>query len=129
MNLEPGGTSEGSPVMLVDDDPAIREAMAAIIELEGYTVVTAADGEEALFKLRTGARPFLILLDLRMPGMDGRTFREIQQGDASIDDIPVVVLSGDRDGNEIANALGTPCIAKPIDIDRLLSVVGRFGSA
>src|SRR5689334_18194910 len=56
-------------VMLVEDDPDSRESLATLFEIEGYVVICAADGEEALGLLARGPRPCVIILDLLMPGM------------------------------------------------------------
>ena len=114
------------PLMIVDDDSAIRELIEIIVESEGYPVVTAADGNEALGHLRSGLKPGVILLDLRMPGMDGQTFREVQRRDPTLAGIPIVILSGDRDASGLAARLGADCIPKPIDLDRLLSITKFF---
>jgi CheY-like chemotaxis protein len=112
--------------MVIDDDEDIRAVLKTIIEYEGYSVVTATEGSEALRRLRTEPSPGLILLDLRMPGMDGRTFRELQQAESKLAAIPVVVLTGDRDGPQIAKKLGVDYVAKPVDLDPLLSLVRRY---
>jgi CheY-like chemotaxis protein len=114
------------PVMVVDDDAAIREVVEAVFEAEGYRVLTAADGAEALRLLRAGPEPGVILLDLRMPRMDGRTFREMQLNDPSLAGLPVVVISGDHDARRVAAELGSELLLKPINLERLLSVVRRF---
>jgi CheY-like chemotaxis protein len=114
------------PVLLVDDDAEIRAVVSLILESEGYRVVAAAEGAEALRCLRTGERPGMILLDLRMPGMDGRGFREVQSADPQLADIPVVIFSGDRDAARVAGSLGTDCLLKPVDLDRLLDTVERY---
>lgn len=113
-------------LMVVDDDSAIREVIQTIIESEGYPVVTAGDGLEALGQLRTGLRPGVILLDLRMPGMDGRAFREAQRADPTLVAIPTVIISGDREAHRVAASLESECILKPIDLDQLLSIAERF---
>jgi CheY-like chemotaxis protein len=113
-------------VLLVDDDAEIRGVVRLILETEGYRVLTAADGEEALRVLRAGERPGMILLDLRMPGMDGRGFRHAQSADPGLADIPVVIFSGDRDAGRVAAGLGTEWLLKPVDLERLLSVVERY---
>jgi two-component system, chemotaxis family, chemotaxis protein CheY len=114
------------PVLVVDDDAAIREVVQIVVEAEGYPVLTAAEGAEALRYLRSGFRPGMILLDLRMPGMDGRAFREMQSAEPELAEIPVVILSGDSDASRVAGNLGAECILKPVDLDRLLSVVERY---
>jgi CheY-like chemotaxis protein len=122
---EDASAPELRPVLVVDDDAAIREVVQAIVETEGYRVITAADGAEALGHLRSGVRPGLILLDLRMPGMDGRAFREVQAADPVLSTIAVVVISGDSDAPRVARGLGLECLPKPVSLDRLLSVVKR----
>jgi len=119
----------GKPVMLVEDDPDIRAMISQLLELEGYRVVTSANGKEALAALHSeGDRPGLILLDLMMPVMNGWQFREEQARDPAIASIPVVVISGDGgcgvcEGVEIeANGY----LKKPIDLEVLLSTVQRF---
>lgn len=112
--------------MVVDDDDAIREVIKTIIDAEGYCVVTAANGEEALERLRSGLRPSVILLDLRMPVMDGRTFRDLQTQDPDLASIPVIILSGDLDACRAAARSGSDFILKPIDLEQLLSIAQRY---
>ena len=67
--------------MVVDDDPEIRSSLGELLEDEGYEVVAACDGLEALRMLRNGDKPSVILLDLMMPNMDGwETARELRAG-------------------------------------------------
>jgi two-component system, chemotaxis family, chemotaxis protein CheY len=84
---------EPNLVMIVDDDPAVVEGLTELLEGEGYVVVAARDGLDALEQLRAGARPSVILLDLMMPRMDGWDFRQVQLLDADLRDIPIVVIS------------------------------------
>jgi CheY-like chemotaxis protein len=86
--------ASGKSVLLVEDDALTRGAMRMVLEWEGYRVVCAANGREALDLLRRGDRPSLILLDIAMPVLDGRQFREEQQKDPDLAAIPVVVVSG-----------------------------------
>jgi CheY-like chemotaxis protein len=115
-------------LMLVDDDVEIREVIGAVLEAEGYGVATAADGADALRQLRLGSRPCVILLDLRMPGMDGREFRERTVADPGLRDIPVVILSGDHEAPQVAAQIGIECVMKPVDLERLLAIAARFCS-
>jgi CheY-like chemotaxis protein len=114
---------ERRPIMVVDDDDAIRDIIGTILRLEGYPVVKLGDGEEALRRMRSGLTPSIILLDLRMPGMDGRTFIDQKNEDPRLAPIPIVILSGDRDGPDIAQKLGIQCLMKPIELQSLLSIV------
>ena len=111
--------------MVVDDDAGIREVLHAFLQPEGYPAVTAADCREALEQLRSGLRPAVILLDLVMPGMDGRAFWKLKQADPALASIPVVVISGDEAAARFAAELGCEFIQKPFELERLLRVVKR----
>ena len=112
------------PVLVVDDDPDIREAMTAILEGEGYTVSEARDGAEALALLRGGNAPCLILLDLMMPVMDGWSFRAAQLADPALAEIPVVILSAAADVHRQAEALHVDgFLAKPLNVPKPLDTI------
>lgn len=115
-------------LLVVDDDLDIRDALQDAFELEGYSVLLAADGLEALAHLRQqGSRPHLILLDLMMPRMDGFAFREALRHDTSLSDIPVVVASADLHLESAAKELDVAgCLRKPLDLNELLSTVKRL---
>src|SRR5689334_3895483 len=81
-------------VLVVDDDPNLVRLMSKFLKLEGFAPVPAGNGREALDYLRGGGGADVILLDLRMPVMDGWAFRHEQKLDPGIAHIPVVVLSG-----------------------------------
>ena len=90
-----GGADLGPlPVLVVDDDRAVLDAVSELLQNEGYRVATARDGRVALARLRRGLRPCVILLDLMMPGMDGWDFRQEQLRDDGLKDIPVVIITG-----------------------------------
>lgn len=114
-------------VLVVDDDANTREAVQALLELDGYHVAAAGDGQEALDLLDRGLRPALILLDLNMPRMDGVKFRAEQRGRPAIADIPVIVCSGCREDEEDTSALGRVVfLHKPMPVDRLEDAVRRL---
>jgi CheY-like chemotaxis protein len=81
------------PVLVVDDDAGLREALREHLETEGYPVVEAANGLAALQRLRNGLRPSAIVLDLMMPVMDGWDFRNGQLSDPELKEIPVVLIT------------------------------------
>lgn len=115
-------------ILLVEDDDDIREAMAAFLEAEGYDVVQAIDGDDALRKLRASSdRICLVLLDLFMPVKNGWEFRAEQMADPAIAAVPVVVVSADRNARDKANTLGAlEYLAKPVDFDRLLGTIATY---
>ncbi|MDC3955036.1 response regulator [Polyangium jinanense] len=123
-----GTIEQGSRgVLIVEDDPDIRETIAQILEEEGYEVRGASNGKQALDLLREGARPQLILLDLMMPILDGWGFRAEQRSDPRIADIPVIVISADGNLRQQATKIAANgYLRKPVGIETLLSTVARY---
>jgi CheY-like chemotaxis protein len=114
-------------VMVVDDDPDIRESMETLLKVYGYPVMVVADGAEALIHLRNGARPCLILLDLMMPGMNGFELSEHLAADPELAKIPLVVITGAGPAvAEKARALQVEVMRKPFELTTLLSTVARY---
>jgi len=117
-------------ILIVEDENPIREVITEILEEEGYRVASATNGLEALTYLQQHAHPHLILLDLGMPIMTGWEFREHQQRDLSLANIPVVVMSALPDLPRKAAALNVAdCLDKPVNLDTLLGTVARYVSA
>jgi CheY-like chemotaxis protein len=113
-----------SYILIVEDDDDIREALAQILQLEGYVVREAANGREALDISAQHPKPSLILLDLMMPVMDGYQFRAEQMKDANLSKVPVVVISADTSVYEKMASFGAAAVLpKPISLDRLLRAV------
>jgi two-component system response regulator MprA len=111
-------------VLVIDDDREVRESLRTLLQLDGYKVKTARDGQGALEQLRGGLRPSIILLDLMMPAMDGQHFRAEQLRDPEFAHIPVVVLSGHYDPQQNAASLGAVAsLRKPADIDTVLQLI------
>jgi CheY-like chemotaxis protein len=116
----------GKTILIVEDDTATRDALTLILSAEGFAVVGAANGEEALGVLRSESPPDLILLDLMMPIMDGWQFRREQSVDPRLSAIPVVVLSADGNVQQKAASLRVAAyLQKPVDVDNLLEVIHR----
>ena len=115
----------GRSILLVEDDPDIREAIHEVLVDEGYDVALADTGLSALERLRGGGRlPDLILLDLMMPVMDGWQFRAEQARHPAWREIPVIVLSAVGNTHEKADSMGAlGCLRKPLDIDELLHML------
>lgn len=117
-------------ILIVEDDCDISDAIAACCEDRGYEVSVAANGEEALAKLRQSPTlPHLILLDLMMPVMDGWQFRAAQTADPALAAIPVVLLSAHVDVREVASQMGAlDWLKKPVDLETLLTVLAKAAS-
>jgi two-component system, chemotaxis family, chemotaxis protein CheY len=113
-------------VLVVDDDFDVRDTLADVFEQEGLAAAFAADGLEALEYLRNNPRPGLILLDWMMPRCNGPAFREAQLGDATISDIPVVLMTADTHGENKRELLGVSgLLQKPVALSDLLAVVRK----
>ena len=124
-----GVPATSGSVLLVEDDRDLRDAVAEILEEEGFAVAGAADGREALDALRGAGEFCLVLLDMRMPVMTGIEFRREQLRDPRIADVPVVAFTADARDRGEAGLLGiTSFISKPVDVERLLEVVSEFCS-
>jgi CheY-like chemotaxis protein len=110
-------------VLLVEDDIDVRATVCELLAEEGYSVVVARNGEEALGYLRRAAiLPQLVLLDLFMPVMDGWQFRAEQKRDVRLAEIPVVVYSAHK-GRETIDAAAV--LPKPVSLTELLETVAR----
>jgi CheY-like chemotaxis protein len=118
--------AEGHRVLVVEDHVDTAEAFAIIFEARGLKVSVASNGADALAILEHDQDFCAILLDLMMPGMDGRTFRRAQRADARMADIPVIIVSGDPTISDAARQLGvTNFLQKPIDPVELVRAVER----
>jgi two-component system response regulator MprA len=114
-------------ILLVEDDRELHDAMAAILEAEGYRVIGAFDGVEAIERLRDGARPCVVVLDLMLPRKDGLQFRAEQLGNPELAAIPVIAYSGDARLAEAAAAFGVHhWFRKPIDFGAMLEAIARY---
>jgi CheY-like chemotaxis protein len=112
------------PVLVVEDDEQIREALCELLAEAGYRAVGVGNGQEALTYLANGQHPCLIVLDLMMPVMDGWQFRREQQRDPALATIPVLVVTaaGNRTGDELTNV---DVIAKPFRMEELMAAIER----
>ena len=109
----------GRHVLVVDDDPTVRDLMVRHLTKEGFSVLTAADGTEALAQARR-SHPAAITLDVMMPGIDGWTVLAAIKGDPDLADIPVVLVTIEED-RQRGYALGaTEYLVKPVDRRRLV---------
>ncbi|WP_199243141.1 response regulator [Vitiosangium sp. GDMCC 1.1324] len=112
-------------MLVVDDDPDILEALSEILEAEGFEIRRARNGKEALDRLEPDP-PQLILLDLMMPVMDGWEFAQRMRQKPAVANIPLIVLSADRNVGSKATDIGAVGhLAKPFELNDLLDMVRR----
>ena len=122
-------TSTPPAVLVVEDDPSVRELISTALHEEGYRVLEARNGREALRvvnKQPTSTEPpCLVLLDLMLPGIDG--MRVLEQLAAPRGRVPVVAMSASRPHLAAAEAAGADVVLpKPFDLDQLVSVVDTY---
>ena len=114
-------------VLVVEDDPTIREVLVEVLAEHGYDAIGASNGREALDTLTASSdRPCVILLDLMMPVMDGRSFREQQLQSPDLSTIPVIVISAHLD-HTVANDLNAAAyLRKPVKLAEVLRSVRTY---
>lgn len=115
-------------ILVVDDDPAIREIIRMYLEREGHTVRTAANTEEALGALRNESLPNLMLLDIMMPGNTGWQFLNQLEKDPKLSELPVIAISGLEKpaGGEYDSKMLYDYLVKPFSMAELSRVVRKF---
>ncbi|HEX9036279.1 MAG TPA: response regulator [Ktedonobacterales bacterium] len=120
-------TADQAPVLAVDDSGSIREMIATVLAGHGYRVVTAANGKEALMRLHAAAEPYIVLLDVVMPLLDGlAVLREINS-DAHLSAMPhqIILMSSTVRMSQPDIPATTGQLAKPFTRQRLLEVVAQ----
>jgi len=112
-------------VLLIDDDETLRLMVGQLLEEEGYDVIVAGDGLEALEQLEN-MRPDLILLDLVMPNMEGYALEGELRRRGLRPAIPVVLLTAGADADDEMEKVGAAgCLKKPFELDTLLQTVAE----
>jgi CheY-like chemotaxis protein len=115
------------PILVVEDDRDIRETLADELEAEGFDVITASNGLEALRLIRGAtARPAVVLLDIMMPVLDGYGFLAERRKDPALSSIPVAIVTAGQGVDHRQIDPGTPIVWKPIDMPELLRTLNRF---
>ncbi|HJP33720.1 MAG: response regulator [Candidatus Latescibacteria bacterium] len=119
------GSLQDVKILVVDDVPANIDVLYQLLQTQGVNVLAATSGEQALAVIEAN-RPDLILLDIRMPGMDGvETCRRLKEMDGMAD-LPVIFLTAEDDREKIAEgyeAGGIDYVPKPVEKDALLQLV------
>jgi DNA-binding response OmpR family regulator len=119
----PVAVVKGGRILVVDDEPMVRDTLGAVLMDEGYVVDVAVDGLDALDRVHA-ARPDAILLDLMMPGMNGRQFLQALRDEPAYQQVPVLIMTAVH-GLEVnlASIGASDVVEKPFDVDELLNKV------
>jgi CheY-like chemotaxis protein len=118
------------PVLVVEDDGDIREALAETLQNLGFHVVTAANGRDALTLLRQlAAPPSVILLDLMMPVLDGYGFLEERRKSPELAAIPVVIVTAGYNADRDRLGVGQLILRKPLDMPQLMGILRDLGTS
>jgi CheY-like chemotaxis protein len=115
------------PILVVDDDPDSLEVVRTYLEAKGYRVATAANGQEALARLKE-VHPTVMLLDVMMPGMDGWEVARVVKNHPQFSDVRVVMLTARSDFSDKQEGLRAGAddyIVKPVQLEDLGSTVQR----
>lgn len=113
-------------VLVVEDEPTIRELIADVLREWGYHVETATNGLDALRLMRYQV-PHAIVLDLMMPQLDATGFVELKRLNPAFDAIPILLVTAAFGAAEAARRLGAQaCLSKPFELDELVNVVDEL---
>jgi CheY-like chemotaxis protein len=122
-------TSSSRPaVLIVDDDLDLQRVLTKFLTLEGFDSMAVGNGQDALVQLRSGGRVDVVLLDLRMPLMDGWAFRRAQRADPAIASIPVIVLSG-TEAERVDELAAAAWFSKPVSFVDVIEAIRRLTSS
>jgi CheY-like chemotaxis protein len=114
-------TDTVASVLIVDDDEDGVDALRYALEGQGYHVESAGNGRDALTLLRRRARPCVVILDLAMPVMNGWQFLAARASDASLSEIPVIVVTASVPSVDAETQV---VMTKPVDVDALIARIG-----
>ena len=112
-------------VLVIEDDPLVCILLQDILHEEGYQVLLAENGEQAMVILTT-ARPDLVTLDLNLPGISGDVVLKELRNQDTTKELPVIIVSALETIPREVHKLAQAVIQKPFDIDKLLSTIQRF---
>lgn len=114
-----------APILIVEDNEETRDVLERILTIRGYGTVTAGDGLDALSYLRGGGDASLIVLDMRMPNMDGWAFRRALQADRRFATIPIVIYTADSSTAQDLDGVAGYIRKGATDPDALLALIEK----
>ncbi|MBV0882003.1 response regulator [Noviherbaspirillum sp. L7-7A] len=111
-------------IVVIEDDTDLRETLKDLLEMEGFSVVTASNGREGLRQIEQNGQPCLILLDLMMPVMNGWEFLEALRREkaAPLAQTPVAVVSAAADIADVERDYNCSVLKKPVSLERLFAL-------
>lgn len=115
-------------ILVVDDEPALLRLMEYVLAKQGYTMLTATNGEDALVEARA-QRPDLIVLDIMMPKLDGYQVAEAIRADAELKSTPIIMLSAKAQEEDVERGIAAGVdrfVTKPFAPDDLARLVAEF---
>jgi two-component system phosphate regulon response regulator PhoB len=114
-------------VLLLEDNPSVRELIKVLLETEGYAIIEASDGHDGLTKAEE-LKPDLMILDLMMPGLDGENVLKTMRRHSKLSKVPVLVVSGKYESlDALRNLIGHENIfPKPFEPSRMLDRIGEL---
>jgi two-component system response regulator MprA len=131
-HIEPSPSHSAPPVLVVDDDPTLRRVLTSVLQIEGYSVFEAADGELALRHMRTHTERAVVLLGLVMPVLDGQGVLEAVAADKDLAERYAIIMvtaahAAARQGRiaELRRLLDVPLIPKPFTIEHIVEAVAE----
>ena len=119
----------GKKILLIEDNPAMRNIIKINLQKEGYEVIAAEQGEEAILKITFELKPDLIITDLMMPVKDGFQFiKEFREGFTEFKDVPIIVLSAKNQKQDVVRAIkygANDYITKPFEREDLFEKIDK----
>jgi CheY-like chemotaxis protein len=111
-------------IVVIEDDTDLRETLKDLLEMEGFSVITASNGREGLHQIEQNGQPCLILLDLMMPVMNGWEFLEVlrRKQTVTLAQTPVAVVSAAADVADVERDYGCSVLKKPVSLERLFAL-------
>ena len=116
-------------VLIADDDPALTKLISAVVEGEGYLAATAQDGKAAYAALKSGVQFAAAIVDINMPYIEGTDLVKFMRSDERFKDIPVIIITGDRDPRASARAMASGAVSflpKPFTNQQLRTTLNAF---
>ena len=111
-------------ILVVDDEPVLRVLMREILQDEGYAVIDASDGQ-GMLELLQGVHPDLVLMDVMMPGIDGREAYQALRSWTDMSDLPVVMMSAAVQPSKLDPSIAA-FLRKPFDLTELVELVAHL---